>query len=41
MSDALKAVDITLSSFKNQRSDDAVFDEFYDSVVVLSAGKNI
>ena len=31
-------VDITLSSFKNQRSD-AVFDEFYDSVVVLSAGK--
>ena len=38
MSDALKAVDITLSSFKNQRSD-AVFDEFYDSVVVLSAGK--
>ena len=40
MSDALKAVDITLSSFKNQRSD-AVFDEFYDSVVVLSAGKSI
>ena len=38
MSDALKAVDITLSSFKNQRSD-AVFDEFYDSIVVLSAGK--
>ena len=39
-SQALKAVDITLSSFKNQRSD-AVFDEFYDSVVVLSAGKNL
>ena len=37
MSDALKAVDITLSSFKNQRSD-AVFDKFYD-FVVLSAAK--
>ena len=38
MSDALTAVDITLQSFKNQRSD-AIFDEFYDCVVVLSAGK--
>ena len=39
MSDALKAVDITLSSFRNQRRD-VVFDQFYDSVVlVLSAGK--